>query len=234
MDFALTDEQDLIRSTARQFADEVIRPAADDNARNAHFDTDLVRKIADQGYLGAIVPRDYGGAGLDYITYGLIVEEIGRGCSAMRTVISVQTSLVCSSILKWGTEEQKEHYLPKLCAGEWLGCFGLTEPGTGSDAANQQTRAKKVDGGWVINGAKQWISMGNFAKVALVFAQTDPDKKHRGIACFLVPTDTPGFSTQEIKGKMGLHGMETASIALVDVEVPDDALMGEAGEGFKV
>src|ERR671928_1767903 len=162
MDFALTDEQDLIRSTARQFADEVIRPAADDNARNAHFDTDLVRKIADQGYLGAIVPREYGGAGLDYVTYGLVVEEIGRADSAMRTVISVQTSLVCSTILKWGTEEQKHHYLPKLCSGEWLGCFGLTEPDTGSDAANQRTRAaKQDDGSWKLNGSKMGISPGN-------------------------------------------------------------------------
>ena len=150
MDFDLTDEQKLIRETARDFTDKEIVPArARDNDRNHHFDLELVRKIADQGYLGAIVPREYGGAGLDYLTYGLVVEEVGRGCSAMRTVISVQTSLVCSSILRWGTEEQKQRYLPKLCSGEWLGCFGLTEPDTGSDAANQKTRARKTDGGWV-------------------------------------------------------------------------------------
>jgi butyryl-CoA dehydrogenase len=235
MDFALTDEQDLIRSTARQFADEVIRPAADDNARKAHFDTGLVRKIADQGYLGAIVPRDYGGAGLDYITYGLIVEEIGRVDSAMRTVISVQTSLVCSSILRWGSEEQKQKFLPKLCSGEWLGCFGLTEPDTGSDAANQRTRATKVDGGWKINGAKMWISMGNHANLALVFAQTDPDRKHRGIGCFLVETEgQDGFQPQEIHGKMGLHASDTAAIGLDDVFCPDENVMGEIGEGFKI
>jgi butyryl-CoA dehydrogenase len=235
MDFALTDEQELIRSTARQFADEVIRPAADENARNHHFDTDLVKKIADQGYLGAIVPRDYGGAGLDYITYGLIVEEIGRVDSAMRTVISVQTSLVCSSILKWGTEEQKQKYLPKLCSGEWLGCFGLTEPDTGSDAANQRTRATKVDGGWKINGAKMWISLGNHANLALIFAQTDPEKKHRGIGCFLVETEgQDGFQPQEIRGKMGLHGSDTAAIGLDDVFCPDENVMGEIGEGFKI
>jgi len=146
----------------------------------------------------------------------------------------VQTSLVCSSILRWGSEEQKQQYLPKLCSGEWLGCFGLTEPDTGSDAANQKTRARRTDGGWVLNGSKMWISLGNHAKVALIFAQTDPEKKHRGLACFLVPTDSPGFSTQEIHGKMGLHGSDTASIALDDVEVPDDALMGEIGDGFKI
>src|ERR671920_1562000 len=206
MDFGLTDEQELIRRTAREFTDREVIPAAKENARNHHFDLDLVRKIADQGYLGAIVPREYGGAGLDYRTYGLVVEEIGRGDSAMRTVISVQTSLVCSSILRWGTEEQKQKYLPKLCSGEWLGGFGLTGPDTGPGAANQKTRARKTDTGWVLNGAKMWISLGTRADVAMIFAQTDPEKKHRGLACFLVPTDTPGFSAQDIKGKMGLHG----------------------------
>jgi butyryl-CoA dehydrogenase len=234
MDFELTDEQRLVRETARSFTDAEIVAQSRENARNHHFDTDLVKKIADQGYLGAIVPQEYGGAGLDYITYGLVVEEIGRGDSAMRTVISVQTSLVCSSILRWGTEEQKRHYLPKLCSGEWLGCFGLTEPDTGSDAANQKTRARKTDSGWVINGAKMWISMGNFAKVALIFAQTDPDLGHRGIACFLVDTDQPGYQPTEIHGKMGLHGSDTAAISLDDVEVPEGAMLGEVGDGFKV
>jgi len=234
MDFDLTDEQKLVRETARDFTNGEIVPRARENDRNHHFDVELVRKIADQGYLGAIVPRDYGGAGLDYVTYGLIVEEVGRGCSAMRTVISVQTSLVCSSILRWGTEEQKQKYLPELCSGEWLGCFGLTEPDTGSDAANQKTRARKIDGGWSISGSKMWISMGNFAKVALVFAQTDPELKHRGIACFLMDTEHPGYSSQVIEGKMGLHGSDTASMSFDEVEVPDDALLGEVGEGFKI
>ena len=234
MDFDLSDEQQLIRDTARDFAARELAERARENDRKGHFDTELVAKIADQGYLGAIVPREYGGAGLDYITYAIVVEEIGRHDSAMRTVISVQTSLVCSSILRWGTEEQKQQYLPKLCSGEWLGCFGLTEPDTGSDAANQKTRARKSDGGWVLNGSKMWISLGNHAKVALVFAQTDPELGHRGLAAFLVPTDTPGFSTQEIHGKMGLKGSDTASLNLDDVEVADDALMGEVGQGFKI
>ena len=234
MDFELNDEQRLVRETARAFTDNEIVERARENDRNEHFDLDLVGKIADQGYLGAIVPREYGGAGLDYLTYGLIVEEVGRGDSAMRTVISVQTSLVCSGILRWGTEEQKHHYLPKLCSGEWLGCFALTEPDTGSDAANQKTRAKKTDSGWVINGSKMFISMGNHAKVALVFAQTDPDKGHRGVACFLVDTDQPGYQPQEIHHKLGLRGSDTASISLDDVEVTDDQMLGEVGDGFKV
>src|SRR3954449_914180 len=156
MDLDLSDEQKLIRETARDFTQGEIAPRSRDNDREHRFDLELVGKIADQGYLGAIVPREYGGAGLDYLSYGLIVEEIGRD-SAMRTVISVQTSLVCSTILRWGTEEQKQHYLPKLCSGDSLGCFGLTEPDTGSDAANQRTRARRRDGGgWVIDGAKMW------------------------------------------------------------------------------
>jgi butyryl-CoA dehydrogenase len=234
MDFDLTDEQRLIKETAREFTDKEIVIQSRENARNHHFDLDLVAKIAAQGYLGAIVPLQYGGAGLDYLSYGLIVEEIGRGDSAIRTVISVQTSLVCSGILKWGTEEQKQKYLPKLCSGEWLGCFGLTEPDTGSDAANQRTRAKKTDSGWLINGSKMWISMGNYAKVALIFAQTDPSLGTKGLACFLVDTDQDGFSAQTIEHKMGLHGSDTASIALEDVEVADEDMLGGVGDGFKV
>jgi len=234
MDFDLTDEQRLIRDTAREFADREIVQQSRENARNHHFDTDLVRKIADQGYLGAIVPREYGGAGLDYVTYGLVVEEIGRADSAMRTVISVQTSLVCSALLRWGTEEQKQRHLPRLTSGEWLGCFGLTEPDTGSDAANQRTRARRTDSGWVINGAKMWISMGNYAKLALIFAQTDPALGHRGLGCFLVETDQPGYQPSVIEHKMGLHGSDTAAISLDDVEVGEDGLLGEIGDGFKV
>jgi alkylation response protein AidB-like acyl-CoA dehydrogenase len=235
MDFELSDEQQLIRRTAREFSDREVAPRATENARNQHFDLGLVAKIADQGYLGAIVPREYGGAGLDYVTYSLVTEEIGRNDSAMRTVISVQTSLVCSSLLRWGTEEQKQRYLPRLCSGEWLGCFGLTEPDTGSDAANQRTRAvRQDDGSWRINGAKMWISLGNHARLALVFAQTDPEKAHRGLACFLVETDQPGFQPSELHGKMGLHASDTAQIALDDVVAAPDAVLGEIGDGFKV
>ena len=231
IDFELTDEQKLIRETARDFSDGEIVPRARENDRNEHFDTELVKKIADMGFLGAIVPEDYGGRGVDYRTYALIVEEIGRGCSAMRTVVSVVTSLVCSSIVRWGSEEQKQEWLPQLCSGEALGCFGLTEPDTGSDAANLKTRAKQVDGKWRITGGKMWISLGNYSKLALVFAQTDPEKKHKGLACFLVPTDQPGFTTQEIHHKLGLKGSDTAELALDDVE---GDLMGEVGDGFKI
>lgn len=153
----------------------------------------------------------------------------------MRTVVSVQTSLVCSTILKWGTEEQKQRYLPLLCSGEWLGCFGLTEPGSGSAAANQKTRAAQQDDGtWLINGAKMWISLGNNANLALIFAQTDPALAHRGLACFLVETDQPGFMPSEITAKMGLWASDTAEIALDDVTASADSMLGEVGDGFKV
>jgi butyryl-CoA dehydrogenase len=233
IDFELTDEQRLVRETAREFADGEIAPRARDNDRNERFDMELVEKLAEMGFLGAILSEEYGGRGIDYRTYGLIVEEIGRGDSSARTVVSVVTSLVGSSIERWGTEEQKREWIPRLCSGE-LGCFGLTEPNTGSDAANLATRATRVDGGWRISGQKQWISLGNYSKLALVFAQTDPEKQHRGIACFLVPTESEGFSSQEIHGKLGLRASDTAELSLDDVEVPDDAVLGEVGDGFKI
>ena len=234
MDFQLSDEQRLISETAREFADKEIIPRVKENDRAARFDRELASKLGEVGYLGAPVSEEYGGRGLDYIGYGLIVEQVGRGDSSARTVVSVQTSLVAGSIEKWGTEEQKQKWLPKLCSGESLGCFGLTEPDTGSDAANLRTRATKTDSGWSISGQKMWISLANFAEVALIFAQTDPAKKHRGIGCFLVPTESDGYSAQEIHGKLGLRASDTGEISLDEVEVGEDALLGEIGDGFKV
>jgi hypothetical protein len=234
IDLGLTDEQRLIAETARDFVDNEVVPRARESDRAARFDMELARRLGEMGYLGAPVAEEFGGRGLDYLTYGLIVEEVGRGDSAMRTVVSVQTSLVCGSIERWGSDNQKQRWLPRLCSGEAFGCFGLTEPDTGSDAASLRTRAEKVDGGWRITGQKMWISLGNVAEVALVFAQTDPSKKHRGLACFLVPTSSDGFSSQEVHGKLGLRASDTAALAFDGVEVGDDALLGEVGDGFKV
>jgi alkylation response protein AidB-like acyl-CoA dehydrogenase len=234
VDLDLTDEQRLIQETAREFVDGEVVPRARDNDRAARFDLELVRKLGEMGYLGAPVAEEYGGRGLDYVTYGLVVEQIGRGDSSARTVVSVQTSLVCGSIERWGTDEQKQRWLPRLCSGEALGCFGLTEPDTGSDAASLRTRAERIDGGWRITGQKMWISLGNYAEVAMVFAQTDPVQQHRGLACFLVPTESEGFSSQEIHGKLGLRASDTASLAFDGIEVGDDALLGEVGDGFKI
>lgn len=234
MDLELSDEQRLISETARRFADEYIVPRVRDNDRAARFDIEMARRIGEMGYLGAPVAEEYGGRGLDHVSYALIVEQIGRGCSAARTVVSVQTSLVAGSIERWGSEEQKHRWLPRLCSGQSFGCFGLTEADSGSDAASLRTRAERIDGGWRIDGQKMWISLGNVAEVALVFAQTDPEAKHRGLACFLVPTSAPGFTSQEIHGKLGLRSSDTASLAFDSVEVGEDALLGEVGEGFKI
>jgi butyryl-CoA dehydrogenase len=230
----LTDEQRLIRETARDFADKEIVPRARENDRKERFDLELVGRLGEMGYLGAPVAERYGGRELDYLSYGLVVEEIGRADSSARTVVSVQTSLVAGSIEQWGTEEQKRSILPKLCSGEWLGCFGLTEPGTGSDAASVATRATRKNGKWSISGSKMFISLGNHARVAMIFAQTDPEKKHRGMACFLVPTERSGFSSVEIHGKLGLRASDTAELALDEVEVSDDEMLGEIGDGFKI
>jgi butyryl-CoA dehydrogenase len=234
VDLQLTDEQRLIAEAAREFCDREIAPRVRENDRAARFDRELATKLGEVGYLGAPVAEEYGGRGLDYLSYGLIVEEVGRADSSARTVVSVQTSLVCGSIERWGSEEQKREWLPRLCSGEALGCFALTEPDTGSDAANLRTRAERGDGGWTISGSKMWISMGNVADVALVFAQTDPSKKHKGLACFLVPTATEGYAAQEIHGKLGLRASDTAEISLDELRLPEDAMLGEIGDGFKV
>ncbi len=234
MDLQLTDEQRLISESAREFCDREVLPRARDSDRAERFDRELARKMGEIGYLGAPVAERYGGRGLDYIGYGLIVEQIGRADSAARTVVSVQTSLVGGSIERWGTEEQKRQWLPRLCSGEALGCFALTEPDTGSDAANLRTRARRTEGGWSISGQKMWISFGGVSELALIFAQTDPDLGHRGLACFLVPTETEGYSSQEIHGKLGLRASDTAELSLDEVEVPDEAMLGEVGDGFKV
>jgi butyryl-CoA dehydrogenase len=234
LDFQLTDEQRLISESAREFCDKEIAPRVRESDRAGRFDRELASKLGEMGYLGAPVAEEYGGRSLDYLSYALIVEQVGRVDSSARTVVSVQTSLVAGSIERWGTEEQKREWLPRLCSGEALGCFALTEPDAGSDPASLRTRATKTDSGWTISGNKMWISMGNVADVALVFAQTDPGKRHNGLACFLVPTANEGYSSQEIHGKLGLRSSDTAEISLDEVQVGEDAMLGEIGDGFKV
>jgi butyryl-CoA dehydrogenase len=234
LDFQLTDEQRLISDSAREFSDKEIAPRVRDNDRAGRFDRELASMLGEMGYLGAPVSEEYGGRSLDYLSYALIVEQIGRVDSSARTVVSVQTSLVAGAIERWGTEEQKKEWLPRLCSGESLGCFALTEPDAGSDPASMRTRAKQTDSGWTITGNKMWISMGSVAELALVFAQTDPELKHRGLACFLVPTTNDGYTPQEIHGKLGLRSSDTAEISLDEVEIPADALLGEVGDGFKI
>jgi butyryl-CoA dehydrogenase len=234
MDFDLNEEQRTIREMVRRFADEEIVPAARQNDIEERFPEDILKKMSPLGLLGGPIPKEYGGAGLDYISHAIIMEEIGRGCSSVRTTISVHVSLNQLAILSWGSEAQKRMYLPLLAKGEKIGCFALTEPEAGSDAANQKTTAVKKGDRWILNGHKIWISNGGRADVAIIFAQTDASKKHRGMAAFIVEKDFPGYSTLDMHGKLGLRSSNTGEIFLEDCEVPDENLLGEVGQGFKI
>jgi len=234
MDFDFTPEQAAMRKHMRDFAEREIAPKAQANDRACKFDWDIAKKIFAEGFLGCPVPEKYGGLGMDYIAYGLMTEEINRVCSSTRTLFSVQTSLVALTIFKWGTEEQKMFYLPKLCSGDFLGCYGLTEPEAGSDAANQQTRAVKDGGDYILSGAKTWISCGTIATHALIFATVDPSLGHKGICCFVVDTKSKGFTAQAMHGKLGLRASDTASLFLDEVRVPAENMLGKVGEGFKI
>ncbi len=234
MNFELTDEQRLIRETVRRFAEQEIAPVAAENDRAGRFPRELVNRLAALGFLGGPIPKEYGGSGLDYISHALLTEEVGRADSSLRTTLSVQVSLVALSLVRWGTEEQKRHYLPELCAGRMLGCFGLTEPNAGSDPAGMETTARKQGDGWVLNGTKTWISNGTVADLALVFAQTDPRQGHEGIAAFLIEKGTPGLSTRPITGKLGLRASDTGELIFENCSVPEAAVLGSLGQGFKV
>jgi alkylation response protein AidB-like acyl-CoA dehydrogenase len=234
MDFDFTPDQIAMRKHMREFAEREIAPKAKMNDRECKFDWDIAKKIFKEGFLGCPVPEKYGGLGMDYIAYGLMTEEVNRVCSSTRTLFSVQTSLVALTILKWGTEEQKQFYLPKMCSGEFLGCYGLTEPDAGSDAGNQQTRAVKDGDDYLLTGSKIWISCGTIAHYALIFATVDPALKHKGICCFIVDTKSKGFEAQAIHGKLGLRASDTASLFLDQVRVPKENMLGQVGEGFKI
>jgi alkylation response protein AidB-like acyl-CoA dehydrogenase len=234
VDFNLTDEQKMIRDQVRKFAHEQILPHARDWEEAHAFPRQLLHRMGDLGYLGVPIPEEYGGAGLDYIAEAIVFEEVGYADSSVRTTLSVQMSLVELTILKWGSAEQKHTYLPKLCSGEWIGCFGLTEPNAGSDAGNIATTARRDGDSWLLSGQKVWISNGTWADVAIIFAQTQPGSRHRGMAAFLVETSSPGFTTRKMTGKLGLLASDTGELFLDNVRVPDSARLGEVGDGFKV
>jgi alkylation response protein AidB-like acyl-CoA dehydrogenase len=233
VDFTLTPEQELIRRSAREFCDREIVPNAREWDRSERMDEAIVPKLAEIGFLGCALPEEFGGMGLDTITYCLVMEELGRADSSVRGIVSVNNGLAGKTIAKWGTEEQRRQWLPKLASGEALGCYGLTEPGSGSDPASLVTRATRDGGDWVIDGSKIFITLGSWAGVALVFARTGGEGA-RGITCFLVPTDSPGFSARKIDGKLGLRAQDTAELVFDGVRVPDSARLGDEGAGFKV
>jgi butyryl-CoA dehydrogenase len=229
----LTSDQQLVRETARAFCDREIAPHARDWDRTETVDRAIVGKLAGIGFLTASLPEDYGGGGLDTISYALVCEELGRADSNVRGIVSVSNGLYGKTMAKWATNEQKREWLPRLSAGEALGCYALTEPGAGSDPGSLVTRAERDGDDWVITGSKIFITLGSWAAVALVFARTS-DEGARGITCFLVPTDAAGFSARKIDGKLGLRAQDTAELSLEGVRVPDSARVGEIGAGFKV
>jgi hypothetical protein len=232
-DFALTPDQELIRGTAREFVEREVVPFARDWDREEALDRGLVAKLADVGFLGAALPEEYGGQGLDTISYCLIMEELGRADSSVRGIVSVNVGLAGKTIARFGTDEQKREWLPRLASGEALGCYALTEPGSGSDPASLVTRARRDGDEWVVDGSKIFITLGSWAGVALVFARTG-EEGARGITCFLVPTDAAGFSARPIKGKLGLRAQDTAELFLDGVRVPDASRLGDEGGGFRV
>ena len=233
MDFELTSEQELIRASAREFAAREIAPHARDWDRAEEIDRSLVPKLADAGYLGAGWDEEYGGSGLDVVSYALVVEELGKADSSVRGIVSVNVGLVGKTIARFGTDEQKREWLPKLASGKALGCYALTEPGCGSDAAALITRAERDGGGWRLTGSKTFITLGTWASVALVFARTGVEGP-KGITCFLVPTGVEGFESHPIKGKLGLRAQDTSELSLDGVRIPDENCLGELDGGFRV
>jgi butyryl-CoA dehydrogenase len=229
VDLRLNPEQELIRSTAREFVEREIVPHAREWDRSEQMDRSIVGSLAEVGFLGAALPEEYGGMGLDTVSYCLVTEELGRADSSVRGIVSVQNGLVGKTVARWGTEEQKRDWLPKLASGEVLGCYALTEPGAGSDPGSLATRAERDGDSWTISGSKIFITLGTWAGVAIVFARTGET-----ITAFLVPTDSRGFSAQPLKGKLGLRAQDTAEISLEGVHVDGDAVLGAEGDGMKV
>jgi butyryl-CoA dehydrogenase len=235
MNFELTPAQQEIRSLARRFAQERVDPVAREADERGQFPLHLVRQMGEVGFLAGPIPPDYGGTGMDYVSFALVYEELGRADSSVRGFLAVHGSLVSLCIYDWGSEEQKQHYLPRLAAGDWIGCYCLTEPEAGSDAGSIETTATEDGDDYLLNGEKIWITNGNIADVALVFATVDPAAKHKGISAFIVPTSTSGFERRKMAGKeLGHRASDHAHISLRDCRVPRSGLLGVPGEGFKV
>ena len=230
----LTQEQEMIRDSMRAFAQERLAPFAAEWDRDHTFPAEALKELGELGAMGMVVPEHWGGAGMDYMSLVLTLEEIAAGDGATSTIVSVQNSLACGIPNRYGNDAQKEEWLKPLARGEKLGCFCLTEPHTGSDAAAITTRADRDGDDYVLNGVKHYITTGKNADVAIVFAVTDKAAGKKGISCFLVPTATPGYKVARIERKMGQHASDTAQIVFEDCRVPAGALLGKEGEGYKI
>lgn len=234
MDLNLSDEHEIIRKTAREFVETHITPHVGDWEAKGDIPDTVFREMAKLGFLGAPIPEEYGGAGLDGIGYAVLTEEIAKGCSSLRTAMSVQSSLAGMTLLRFGSEEQKDRWLKPLASGEKLGAWALTESGSGSDAAGMKTRAVKRDGKYVLGGSKMWISQGDKADILVVFAKTDPSKKHEGVSAFVVEKGIAGFKpgSVETTNKLGLRSSHTAELLFEDCELPEENRIGKEGEGW--
>ncbi len=230
----LTEEQIMIRDMTRDFAKKELTPHSERWDQEGWIDDSVITQMGELGMLGMTVPEEWGGANVDYISYALAVEEIAAGNGAVSTLMSVHNSVGCSPVLNYGTQEQKRKYLKLLATGEWIACFCLTEPQAGSEANNLKTRAVLKDGKWVINGSKQFISNGKRAKLAIVFAVTDPELGKKGLSAFLVPTDSPGFIVNRVEKKLGIRASDTCSISFDNCSVPQENMLGLRGKGLAV
>ena len=230
----LTQEQEMIRDAMRDFAQERLAPFAGEWDRHHTFPAEALKELGALGAMGVTVPEEWDGAGMDYMSLVLMLEEIAAGDGATSTIVSVQNSLACGITMKYGSDEQKEKYLKPLARGDMLGCFCLTEPHTGSDASAITTRATRDGDHFVLNGVKQFITTGKHAQVAIVFAVTDKAAGKKGISCFLVPTETPGYIVARIEEKMGQHASDTAQIIFENCRIPASCLLGKEGDGYRI
>lgn len=230
----LSELQQQIREMARSFARERLAPGAAERDRKHRFPREELQEMGALGFLGMLVPEAYGGSDTGVLAYAAAVEEIAAGDGPCSTIMSVHSSVGCVPILKFGTEEQKERFLPRLASGEWIGGFALTEPQAGSDASNLKTRARRDGDHYVIDGAKQFITSGKNGQMIIVFAVTDPNAGKKGITAFIVPTDTPGYEVVRVEEKLGLHASDTCQIAFNEMRIPADLRLGEEGEGYRI
>lgn len=234
MDFELTEEQRMVQEMTRAFAEKEVKPVASQMDHDSIYPAGLVKKLGEIGLMGMIVPPDFGGSGMDLVSYVIAMEEISKVWASLGAIISVNNSLACGPILRFGSEAQKKKYLAPLARGEWLGCYALTEPGSGSDASSIQTRAQKVGGDYLIEGTKVFTTNGSRADLAIVYAVTDPGKGKKGISAFLVEKTVPGFSVAKLEDKLGLRSSDTAGLVFESCRVPKDNLLGKEGEGLKI
>ncbi|MCP4133293.1 MAG: acyl-CoA dehydrogenase [bacterium] len=234
MDFNLSEEQQMLKDMCRSFAENELKPKAEHYDKTHEFPWEHVKKLSEMGIMGVVYPEKYNGSGMDYLSYAIAVEELSRGCASTGVIVSAHNSLCLSPIYYFGTDAQKEKYLSKLTTGEWIGCFGITEPEAGSDASGTKATAELKDGKWVLNGTKNFITNGGVANVAVITAVTEKGIGHKGLSFFIVEYDTPGFSVGKSEDKLGICASSTTELIFDNCEIPEENLLGKLGEGFKI